>query len=305
MFNSCLLQLSLEQNLKQLRKTLIYTSQCKTHTFRATINLLFFSLARYTRPNFPEPSGFPMSKSWSCHLFSFLVLETFVSPNHLCASLPFPPPSPHTYHLFYCLVWQLKIEWLLQLQEQKLWKKRWMVLWRWKKVGRLLACACLWETTCDKMKNMLCKIHNSEHTLFGVPWPQLAVFLRHTWQQLLLEGVWMWWVLQFWTQWCLLLHWQVWELFGGLEHLHLCVPPNNNTLESHSIWIKYSCYELTSGGLALFSLLILRLFNWYVKLVRALLVWVEDAISSSPFPSLSFACACLSFLRFSISLGGK
>lgn len=150
MFNSCLLQLSLEQNLKQLRKTLIYTSQCKTHTFRATINLLFFSLARYTRPNFPEPSGFPMSKSWSCHLFSFLVLETFVSPNHLCASLPFPPPSPHTYHLFYCLVWQLKIEWLLQLQEQKLWKKRWMVLWRWKKVGRLLACACLWETTCDK-----------------------------------------------------------------------------------------------------------------------------------------------------------
>lgn len=34
-------------------------------TLSATIYLLFFSLARYTLPNLPRPSGFPMSKSLS------------------------------------------------------------------------------------------------------------------------------------------------------------------------------------------------------------------------------------------------
>lgn len=32
----------------------------------------FRSLARYTLPNFPWPSGLPMSKSASCHLRSLL-----------------------------------------------------------------------------------------------------------------------------------------------------------------------------------------------------------------------------------------
>lgn len=32
-------------------------------TFRATMNLLFFSRAKYTLPNLPFPKGFPMSKS--------------------------------------------------------------------------------------------------------------------------------------------------------------------------------------------------------------------------------------------------
>lgn len=42
-------------------------------TFRATMYFDFLSRARYTLPNFPCPSGLPMSKSASCHLRSLLV----------------------------------------------------------------------------------------------------------------------------------------------------------------------------------------------------------------------------------------
>ncbi len=48
---------------------LVSTKAPTSHTFRATMNLLFFSLARYTLPNFPLPRGRPMSKSSKDHFF--------------------------------------------------------------------------------------------------------------------------------------------------------------------------------------------------------------------------------------------
>lgn len=86
-----LLQLALEQDLPQ--HTHCYNTQTETGselTLSATTNLLFFSRARYTLPNFPEgaqsqvlhtqrqrrsssqsplPSGRPMSKSSRLHRF--------------------------------------------------------------------------------------------------------------------------------------------------------------------------------------------------------------------------------------------
>ena len=43
-------------------------------TFKPTTNLLFFSRARYTLPNFPPPRGLPISKSFSVHLFAIFGL---------------------------------------------------------------------------------------------------------------------------------------------------------------------------------------------------------------------------------------
>lgn len=43
------------------------TSSDLNITFIATINLLLFSLARYTRPNFPRPNEAPSSKSSFFH----------------------------------------------------------------------------------------------------------------------------------------------------------------------------------------------------------------------------------------------
>ncbi len=48
-------------------RTPIRTIQMCRPTFSATMYLLLFSLARYTLPNLPLPSGLPMSKSDNCH----------------------------------------------------------------------------------------------------------------------------------------------------------------------------------------------------------------------------------------------
>ena len=45
-------------------------------TFKAIMNLVCLSLARYTFPNLPRPRGFPMSKSVSCQRLSLSVLLT-------------------------------------------------------------------------------------------------------------------------------------------------------------------------------------------------------------------------------------
>ena len=49
-----------------------YMQGHRKSTLRATMYFDFRSLARYTLPNFPWPSGLPMSKSASCHLRSLL-----------------------------------------------------------------------------------------------------------------------------------------------------------------------------------------------------------------------------------------
>ena len=43
-------------------------------TFKAMINFVCLSLARYTFPNLPRPRGFPMSKSVSCQRLSLSLL---------------------------------------------------------------------------------------------------------------------------------------------------------------------------------------------------------------------------------------
>ena len=49
-----------------------YMQGHRRSTLRATMYFDLRSLARYTLPNFPWPSGLPMSKSASCHLRSLL-----------------------------------------------------------------------------------------------------------------------------------------------------------------------------------------------------------------------------------------
>lgn len=62
-------QLSPRQRSYVLRQawTATHRHPAPSLALSATINMLFFSRARYTFPNLPRPSGLPMSKSVSCH----------------------------------------------------------------------------------------------------------------------------------------------------------------------------------------------------------------------------------------------
>ena len=54
---------------------------------------VFFSLARYTEPNFPLPSGSPISKSERLHCLPFLAAKLAAAAAEPLAASMLPPPA--------------------------------------------------------------------------------------------------------------------------------------------------------------------------------------------------------------------